>query len=118
MAKPAIEFFDTEAVPWSPVADELGISERVLAHDPSTGLLTRMLRWDPGVDTSPSGPVVHDYFEEVLILSGSIHDLTLDETFATGCYACRPPGMVHGPWITVDGCVMLEARYPADRSIA
>jgi hypothetical protein len=118
MAKPAIEFFDTEAVPWSPLAGQPGRSERVLAHDPSSGLLTRVARWAPGVDTSPEAPAVHGYFEEVLILSGSIHDLTLDQTFAAGYYACRPPGMVHGPWTTVEGCVMLETRYAADQSIA
>jgi hypothetical protein len=118
MAKPAIEFFDTESVSWSPVAGQPGVSERVLANDPSSGILTRMVRWAPGVDTSSAGAVVHDYFEEVLLLSGSIHDLTLGRTFAAGCYACRPPGMVHGPWQTADGCVMFEARYPADRRIA
>jgi hypothetical protein len=114
MAKPAIEFFDAEAIPWSPVTQQPGISERMLSHDPATGLLTRMVRWAPGVDTSSAGAVAHDYFEEVLILSGSIHDVTLGQTFAAGCYACRPPGMVHGPWTTAEGCVMLEARYAAD----
>jgi hypothetical protein len=118
MAKPAIEFFDAGAIPWTPVAQQPGVSERMLAHDPSSGLLTRMVRWAPGVDTSSAGAVAHDYFEEVLILSGSIHDLTLDRTFAAGYYACRPPGMVHGPWTTAEGCVMLEARYAADRSVA
>ena len=47
----------------------------------------------------------------MLILAGSMHDLALDRTFAAGDYACRPPGMVHGPWRTDDGCEMLEVRY-------
>ena len=38
-------------------------------------------------------------------------DLSLDRTFAAGDYACRPPGMVHGPWRTDAGCEMLEVRY-------
>jgi hypothetical protein len=118
MAKPAIEFFDAEAIPWSPVFRQRGVSERVLANDPASGLLTRMVRWAPGVDTSSAGAVAHDYFEEVLILSGSIHDVTLRQTFAAGYYACRPPGMAHGPWTTAEGCVMFEARYAADRSDA
>ena len=112
MAKPDQEFFDTEALPWSPVAHQPGVSERILAQDPSGGYLTRIVRWAPGVDTSPAGAVVHDYFEEVLLLSGSIHDMTLGRTFSAGWYACRPPGMVHGPWRTADGCVMFEVRYP------
>ncbi len=28
-----------------------------------------------------------------------------------GMYACRPPGMKHGPYRTETGCVTLEVRY-------
>jgi hypothetical protein len=118
MAKPAMEFFDSGSVPWSSDACQPGVSERVLAQDSLTGMLTRIVRWAPGVDTSSAGAVTHDYYEEVLLLSGSIRDLALGRTFGAGFYACRPPGMVHGPWKTADGCVMLEVRYPGDRSIA
>ncbi len=89
------------------------MAERILARDPGTGELTRLVRWDPGLDTSSAGPVAHAHFEEVLILSGSLHDLSLLQTFGSGYYACRPPGMLHGPWTTTDGCVMLEIRYVA-----
>ena len=106
-----MEFFDTDTVPWSPVTRRPGVAERILARDPSNGLLTRMVRWEPGLDTSSAGAVAHDYFEEVLILAGSLHDLGLRQTFSVGSYACRPPGMVHGPWTTADGCVMLEIQY-------
>jgi hypothetical protein len=51
----------------------------------------------------------------VLILSGSMHDLSLDTTFAAGDYACRPPGVVHGPWATRAGCEMFELRYAQPR---
>jgi hypothetical protein len=115
MPKPALEFIDVETVPWTPVAEQPGASERVLARDERSGMLTRILRWDPGLDTSPVGPVVHDYFEEVFVLTGSMRDLTLDETFAAGHYACRPAGMVHGPWSTDEGCEMLEVRYATHR---
>jgi hypothetical protein len=40
-----------------------------------------------------------------------MHDLTLDRTFRAGQYACRPPGMRHGPWLAPDGCRMLVIRY-------
>ena len=107
--KPALEFFPAADVPWAEVAD--GVSERVLARDEATGMLTRILRWAPGVDTSADGPVTHEHVEEVLVLAGSMRDLALGRTFAAGDYACRPPGMVHGPWRTDDGCEMLEVRY-------
>jgi hypothetical protein len=111
MPKPALEFFPVESVAWAAVPGLPGVSERVLARDVERGSLTRVLRWDPGVDTSPLGPAVHDYVEEVLILTGSMHDLTLGATFSAGDYACRPPGMVHGPWVSEKGCEMLEVRY-------
>ncbi len=109
--KTELEFFDTESVPWTPVTSRPGVSERILAQDSRRGLLTRMVRWEPGLDTSSDGAVAHDYFEEVLILSGSMHDLGLQQTFSAGFYACRPPGMVHGPWTSADGCTMLEIQY-------
>jgi hypothetical protein len=28
-------------------------------------------------------------------------------------YACRPPGMKRGPWISKDGCTTFEVRYYA-----
>jgi hypothetical protein len=47
------------------------------------------------------------------ILEGDFTDLTLGETFGPGMYACRPPGMLHGPWRTDAGALILEIRYPA-----
>ena len=116
MAKPELEFFDTEGLPWRAVEGEVGVSQRVLAQDAATGNLTRLLRWDPGLSTSAAGPVAHEYFEEVLVLSGSLHDLRLNQTFSAGYYACRPPGMLHGPWETADGCIMFETRYTSGRN--
>ncbi|MBL1119753.1 cupin domain-containing protein [Streptomyces sp. 110] len=72
---------------------------------------TRLVRWEPGLDTSPSGVIRHEWVEEVYLLEGSHHDLTLDETFSAGHFAARPPGMAHGPYRTAEGCVMLEIRY-------
>ncbi len=87
--------------------------ERILSEDPTSGDNTGLLIMDPGTDTSPLGVQVHDYWEEVWILEGSLHDLTLDRTFDAGQYACRRPGMHHGPWRAPDGCRMLVFRYRA-----
>ena len=32
-----------------------------------------------------------------------MYDTTLEQTFSAGDYACRPPGMVHGPWTSARG---------------
>ena len=113
MPKSEREFFPVEEVDWTPAmgGQVPGLYERILASDPSTGVATRILRFEPGTDTTSAGPQRHDFWEEVYILQGSLHDLTLDQTFPQGTYACRPPGMPHGPWRAPDGCVTFEVRY-------
>lgn len=111
-AKPALEFHDVSAVPWEPAAPGVpGLAQKILARESGSGVVTRLLRWDPGTDTSPAGAQVHDFWEEVYILEGSIVDLSLGKTFTRGMYACRPPGMRHGPWLSREGCTTFEVRY-------
>ncbi len=113
MTKAEREFFPVHSVAWTPAMGGMvpGLEERILATDPHTGVATCMLRFAPGTNTSVAGPQVHDFWEEVYIVEGSLHDLTLDQVFAQGTYACRPPGMAHGPWAALEGCVTLEVRY-------
>ena len=110
MSKPELEFFPVVSMKWTPVAGNVsGLYERVLALDAQTGVATRMLRFDPGTDTSANGIVIHDFWEEVYILEGSQWDG--DQFFRKGMYACRPPGMKHGPYRTDEGVVTFEVRY-------
>ncbi|HYE98352.1 MAG TPA: cupin domain-containing protein [Planctomycetota bacterium] len=112
MAKPELEFHDVSAVPWEPAAPGVpGLTQKILARESGPGVVTRLLRWEPGTDTSPAGAQIHDFWEEVYILEGSIVDLGLGKTFTRGMYACRPPGMRHGPWLSKDGCTTFEVRY-------
>ena len=113
MPKAEREFFPTEHVEWTPTGGVVGLSERILATDPDTGIATRMLRFEPATNTSSAGPQVHSFWAEVYILEGSLHDLSLNQTFVAGMYACRPPGMPHGPWVAPEGCVTFEVRYRA-----
>ena len=95
-----------------------GIKQQILSgsldETAKTGSRTRHLRFDPGVYTTK--PFVHDYWEEVYLLSG---DLTVgnDEngnggtSFEPGTYACRPPGAYHGPFKSEKGCLLLEIHY-------
>ena len=111
MPKPELEFHRPEGA-WVPTGGPVpGIWAQVLAEDPETRAYTGVLRYDPGVDTTPLGVRVHDYWEEVYLLDGDLTDLRLGVTFTAGMYACRPPGMAHGPWRTEQGVVMLEMRY-------
>jgi hypothetical protein len=95
------------------LGDDPKITERILSRDPDTGVATRILRYEPGADSTPMGVQMHDFWEEVYILEGSFTDLELEETFTAGMYACRPPGMRHGPWRTDEGVTTFEVRYPA-----
>jgi hypothetical protein len=115
MPKPEREFFPVTDVEWTPAMGGLvpGLFERILSTDALSGVATRILRFDAGTNTSAAGVQVHDFWEEVYILEGALHDLTLNETFPKGTYACRPPGMRHGPWTAPEGCLTFEVRYPA-----
>lgn len=78
------------------------------------GNRTRFLRFEPGTYTT--APFVHDYFEEVFLLSG---DLVVGndehgrggEKFEGYTYAVRPPGAWHGPFRSDTGCLLLETHY-------
>ena len=112
MPKPEFEFFPTDIVGFTPCAGVVPeLTERVLAADPDSGVATRILRFEPGTDTTLNGLQAHDFWEEVYILEGSFTDLELGETFTAGMYACRPPGMKHGPWTSEEGCLTFEVRY-------
>lgn len=95
-----------------------GIAQKIIAgaldEKNKRGTRTRLLRFEPGVYTT--APFVHDYWEEVYQLSG---DMTVGndaqgnggESFSPNTYACRPPGAKHGPFKSVNGCVLLEIHY-------
>ena len=105
------EFFAADAIAWRD-APQPGTQEKVLSQDAGDpAVLTRLVRWAPGLDTSEAGVITHDYVEEVYLLAGELTDLTLGQTFRAGYYASRPSGMPHGPYRTPAGCTMLETRY-------
>jgi hypothetical protein len=116
MPKPELEFFSPDHLPWTPVTGSAvggaggpGVVEKILSRDADTGDVTRLLRFDGGVETRET--ISHDFWEEVWILEGELVDLGKRQTFSAGMYACRPPGMVHGPYRVPRGCLTLEMRY-------
>jgi hypothetical protein len=122
-SKPELEFVDpmsAEGFDWTPVAGDVTgqLAEMILSGSHESGWVSRLLRFEPGCDTSPNGTLTHDVWEEVFIVSGEIHDLRLGETFSAGMYACRPPGMEHGPWTSEPGAITFETRFPEPRPSA
>src|SRR4029453_14600847 len=80
MPKPELEFFAPDTIPWQPVAGSttgggggLGVEQKILALDPETGDVTRLLRFAAGVETRET--ITHDCWEEVWILAGELIDL-------------------------------------------
>ena len=112
MAKPEVEFSPVSSVPFAPCTPHIeGLSEAILARDDASDAVTRILKFEPGTDTSPNGALKHDFWEEVFIFEGSFVDQRLGKTFRAGDWATRPPGMEHGPWISEEGAKMFEVRY-------
>ena len=120
MNKPHLEFERLDMnTGWStPEGYPAGIKQKILASDiderRKVGSRTRLLRFDPGVHTV--APFVHDHWEEVYVLAG---DLIVGndaegkggEVFVSPTYACRPPGVVHGPFKSERGCLLFEIHY-------
>jgi len=118
--KPHLEFHAVDlGAGWeTPPGYPPGIQQKILAGELDEanrcGNRTRLLRFAAGEFTT--APFVHDYWEEVYLLSG---DLTVGndatgaggESFAPNTYACRPPGVHHGPFKSERGCVLLEMHY-------
>jgi hypothetical protein len=102
----------------TPPGYPLEIEQKILAgaldEIAKTGNRTRLLRFSAGACTTQ--PFLHDYWEEVYLLSGDL--IVGDETsglalenFSANTYACRPPGVYHGPFRSSTGCLLLEIHY-------
>ncbi len=101
---------------WQPVAGLEGVAEELtLSIDPETGEYTRLTRFLPGAVTGAFGGKSHAYPEEVFIISGRLYDEAFDLWLETGHYASRPPGEIHGPFRTDEGCLVLEVSFPNRR---
>src|SRR5438477_2476408 len=120
MNKPHLEFHKIDMNEgWvTPQGYPAGIQQKILASDLNEtrkmGSRTRLLRFAPGTYTA--APFVHDHWEEVYLVSG---DLIVGndaqgkggESFDAPTYACRPPGVHHGPFKSERGCLLYEIHY-------
>jgi|BEDMetMinimDraft_2_1075160.scaffolds.fasta_scaffold03076_1 hypothetical protein len=102
-----MEFFDTSSLEWNRLGEK--VYEKILSKDEETGSYTRLLKFEPGGKIEKQQE--HPFFEEVYIIEGTLTDLSLNKTFSKGMYAFRNPGMKHGPYVSIDGCLTIEFRY-------
>ena len=107
--KKALEFFDPGGIAWESVEGMPGMEQKILSGDKNTPDHTRLARVAGGISYDIA--LSHDFYEEIWILEGSIVDKSTGETYAAGMYACRPPGMSHGPFEFEESAVFFEVRY-------
>jgi len=107
MPSASIEYLDPEAIPWTKIME--GVHERVLCRDEATRAYTRLVKFDVG--SRIDSVLVHDFFEEFLVIEGSLTDSSLNKTFTKGMFAMRRPGLKHGPFVSPEGCLAVETRY-------
>ncbi|BEI83503.1 hypothetical protein CcaverHIS002_0401070 [Cutaneotrichosporon cavernicola] len=86
----AMDVKDTKT-PWADVTD------KILSYDPDTKNVTKLQVYAPGWKQG-HGTYAHNYWEEILVVSGKIYDHTIERWVGPGEYACRPPGQKHGPF--------------------
>jgi hypothetical protein len=77
------------------------------------GSRTRLMRYEPGAFTTE--PIVHDFWEEVYVVEGEMSGIGESGEpagrYPQHTYTCRPPGIVHGPFQSAAGCMLLEIQY-------
>lgn len=102
------------ATAWEAIEGTHGkVEQLTLSIDEVSGDYTRLTRFKPGTDTREFGSQVHEYPEEIYIISGKLYDAAFDMWLEAGHYCSRPPGEVHGPFTSTEGCLVLEISYPS-----
>ena len=118
--KPHLEFEELNMTEgWEePEGYPKGMQQKILTSDldeaKKTGSRSRFLRLLPGVYSTE--PFIHDHWEEVFLVSGDLivgNDKNGNggNSFNTATYACRPPGVYHGPFKSEKGCTLFELHY-------
>jgi hypothetical protein len=108
--KEPVGFVDPDLIPWLPEASIDGLFAKTLARCEETGSYTRLLKLLPGTNTSSAGVQAHEHLEELWLIEGALHDLSLDQNFIAGMYANRLYHMDHGPWKAPNGAMTFELR--------
>lgn len=104
---------------WAAVPGTSGIHIKPLSGDfdeaAGRGFRTRYVRFDAGGETF--APFTHTYWEEALLVEGTLTTKDDGKTLTAPAYVIRPPGTPHGPLRSDTGCLMIEMQYFADRAV-
>ena len=102
-----------ETPPGYPDGIEQKIVSGRLDETNKRGIRSRLLRFRPGAASTET--FVHEYWEEVMLMSGDLKvGIDYEESFEPYTFACRPPGVHHGPFKSDGGCLLFEIHYYDD----
>ena len=101
----------------TPLGYPAGIEQKIVSgrldETKKCGMRSRLLRFKPG--SASTEMFVHDYWEEVMLMSGDLKvGIGYEESFEPYTFACRPPGVHHGPFKSDGGCLLFEIHYYDD----
>ena len=99
-----------DPVPGKPLVSVKVLSD-TLDHDAKSGQRTRLIKVKAGYS---NGPHDHPYWEELVILSGSLYEgdpAVEEKKHVTNAHARRAPGHMHGPVRTEETCCLFEVNW-------
>jgi hypothetical protein len=114
MARPHIEFIQSQHLPWQAEPLLPGAWCRVLSTDDTTGACTLLSRLDPGLNFARGSPIAAD--EEFYVLSGCYYLNGLE--YAAGCYGYYPAGHPRRDAYSPEGAVILRFFDATPRRMA
>lgn len=109
--KKEIENLDVDLLAWQKLEGLEGVKDvyvKILSEDKETGAVTRLLKFEPG---GMLPKLSHEICEEIYVLDGVLIDKGRNLVHVKGSYICRAPNMMHGPFESPYGCLLLEFRY-------
>ncbi len=106
MARPWIEFVQSQNLPWLP--DDLsgtrpGVATKVLSHDDETGAASLLVRYPARWRQDVGGALAVD--EEFLVLGGAL--MIGEQVYGEKAYAHLPAGYARGAMMSEAGAVVL-----------
>ena len=104
---------------WIEVPGTSGLTSKLLSGDfdeeQAQGFRTRFVRFAPGGETFE--PFTHSYWEEIYLVEGELVAKEDGQSLTGPAYVIRPPGTPHGPFVSPNGCLLLEVQYFAERTV-
>ena len=114
--KPQSDMHPVDDTPWTPIgagassAKGKGVTEKILSIDPDNpDYCSRLVKLEKGFKNTEVQR--HPFWEEVWLIKGKILDKGTNEIHGADYYACRHPGMPHGPVEVLEEAMTFEVHY-------